>query len=43
MRMMMRVSIPVKYGNRGVTEGYLPQTVMRFVEKYNPEASYFVA
>lgn len=43
MRMMMKVSIPVKYGNKGVSEGYLPQTVMGFVEKYKPEASYFVA
>lgn len=42
MRMMMKVSIPVKYGNKGVTKGYLAQTVMGFVEKYNPEASYFV-
>ncbi|MDD4974560.1 MAG: hypothetical protein PHY93_09440 [Bacteriovorax sp.] len=42
MRMMMKVSIPVKYGNKALSEGSLPQTVMGFVEKYMPESSYFV-
>ena len=43
MRMMMKVSIPVKYGNKGLSEGHLQQTVMEFVESFRPEASYFVA
>ena len=37
MRMMMKVSIPVEAGNRGVTEGILPKTVMGFVEQMKPE------
>lgn len=43
MRVMMKVGIPVQAGNKGVAEGTLPQTVMGFVEKFKPEASYFVA
>jgi hypothetical protein len=41
MRMMMKVSIPVEAGNRGVKEGILPKTVMEFVERMKPEACYF--
>ena len=41
MRMMMKVSIPVEAGNRGVKEGILPKTVMGFVEQMKPEACYF--
>jgi hypothetical protein len=41
MRMMLKVSIPVEAGNKGVKEGILPETVMRFVEAMKPEASYF--
>jgi hypothetical protein len=43
MRMMMKVSIPVEAGNRGVKEGNLPKTVMGFVEQHKPEAAYFTA
>lgn len=43
MRMMMKVSIPVDSGNRGVKDGSLPRTVMGFVEKFKPEGCYFVA
>ena len=43
MRMMMKVSIPVEAGNKGVKEGGLPKTVMAFVEQMKPEASYFLA
>lgn len=43
MRMMMKVSIPVEAGNKGVKEGGLPKTVMGFVEQFKPEASYFTA
>ena len=42
MRMMMKVKIPVEYGNICLTEGHLQQTVMKFVEKYRPESSYFL-
>ena len=41
MRMMMKVSIPVEAGNRGVKEGILPKTFMEFVERMKPEACYF--
>ena len=41
MRMMMKVSIPVEAGNKGVKDGLLPKTVMEFVEKMKPEACYF--
>jgi len=43
MRMMMKVSIPVEAGNKGVSEGALPKTVMAFVEQHKPEACYFNA
>jgi hypothetical protein len=43
MRVMMKVSIPVEAGNRGVKEGLLPKTVMGFVEQMKPEACYFTA
>jgi len=43
MRMMMKVSIPVEAGNKGVAEGILPKTVAAFVEANKPEACYFVA
>jgi hypothetical protein len=43
MRVMMKVSIPVEAGNKGVTEGILPKTVMAFVERMKPEACYFTA
>ena len=43
MRMMMRVSIPVEAGNKGVADGTLPRTVMSFMERFKPEAAYFVA
>jgi len=43
MRMMMKVSIPVEAGNKGVKEGGLPKTVMAFVEQMKPEACYFTS
>jgi len=39
--MMMKVSIPVEAGNRGIKEGLLPKTVMEFVEQMKPESCYF--
>jgi hypothetical protein len=41
MRVMMKASFPVEAGNRGIKEGILPRTVMRFVEQMKPEACYF--
>jgi hypothetical protein len=43
MRMLMKVSIPVTAGNKGVKEGVLPRTVMQFVEQYKPEGTWFTA
>jgi hypothetical protein len=43
MRMMMKVSIPVEAGNKGVKEGLLPKTFMGFMEQMKPEAAYFLA
>jgi hypothetical protein len=40
---MMKVSIPVESGNKGVKEGLLPKTVTEFVDKVKPEACYFTA
>jgi hypothetical protein len=41
VRVMMKVSIPVEAGNKGVKEGFLPKTVMEFVARAKPEACYF--
>jgi hypothetical protein len=41
VRVMMKVSMPVEPGNRGIKEGILPKTVMKFVEEMKPEACYF--
>jgi hypothetical protein len=43
MRVLMKVSIPVEAGNKGIREGILPKTVMGFVELMKPEACYFTA
>ena len=43
MRMMMKVSIPIEFGNKCISEGYLQQTVMKFAERFHPESSYFIA
>ncbi|HUN54879.1 MAG TPA: hypothetical protein VMU29_06970 [Smithella sp.] len=42
MRVMMKVSIPVEAGNKALKEGSLSKTMMEFVEKMKPEASYFL-
>jgi hypothetical protein len=43
MRTMMKVSIPVESGNKGVREGLLPKTVTEFVDRVKPESAYFAA
>ena len=43
MRMMLKVTIPVDTGNAAIADGSLAPTVMEFVEKMQPEASYFIA
>ena len=43
MRMLMKVSIPVEAGNKGVKDGTLPKTFVGFIEEHKPEAAYFVA
>jgi hypothetical protein len=43
MRMMMKCSIPVEAGNKGIKDGTLPKTVMAFIEQHHPESSYFIA
>ena len=43
MRVMMKVSIPVGAGNKGIKDGSLPGTVGEFVERMKPEATYFIA
>ncbi len=42
MRMMIRVSIPVESGNKGVQDGSLPKTIATFTEQFKPEAAYFM-
>ena len=43
MRILMKVSIPVDAGNRAISDGSLPKTIVGFVEQMKPEATYFVA
>jgi hypothetical protein len=43
MRMMMKVSIPTHAGNKAISDGSLPKTVMAFVEQFKPEGCYFTS
>jgi hypothetical protein len=43
MRTFMKVLIPVEAGNSTIKDGMLPATVMGFVEKFKPEAVYFIS
>lgn len=42
MRTLMKVTIPVNAGNRGVADGSLPRTIEAFVTRVKPEAAYFL-
>ena len=41
MRTMMRITIPVEAGNRGVADGSLPKALESLMESLKPEAVYF--
>lgn len=41
MRTMLRVTIPVEAGNKGIVEGTLPKIVQDTVERIKPESVYF--
>jgi hypothetical protein len=41
MRMIMKVSIPVETGNRGIADGSLQGTIQKFMAEAKPEAAYF--
>lgn len=43
MRMLMKISIPVEAGNRGIADGSLSKTIQSILEEQKPEAAYFVA
>ena len=41
MRTMMRISIPVGNGNKGIQDGSLPRVIQTTLEALKPEAAYF--
>ena len=41
MRTMMKVSIPVEAGNRGIKDGAIEHTIGGLMERLHPEAAYF--
>ncbi len=43
MRMMLKVTIPVEAGNKGVKDGSLARAFQSTAERLKPEASYFLA
>jgi hypothetical protein len=43
MRMLMRVSIPVKAGNEAAINGTLVTVIRKFIAEHKPEAAYFYA
>jgi hypothetical protein len=40
--MMLEVTIPVDTGNAAIADGSLAPTLMKFVEKMQPEVTYFI-
>ena len=43
MRTMIRITVPVEAGNKGIQEGTLQKTFMEALERLKPEAAYFLA
>ena len=41
MRVVLKASIPVECGNQAITDGSFAKLLTGFVERWNPEASYF--
>jgi hypothetical protein len=42
MRTMIRITMPVEAGNKGIQEGTLQKTIMEALERLKPEAAYFL-
>lgn len=43
MRTMMKITVPVTAGNKGIQDGSLPRAVQNTLESLKPEAAYFGA
>ena len=43
MRMMLKVTIPVEAGNKGIKDGSLARAMQSTAEQLKPEAAYFLA
>ena len=43
MRTMLKVTIPVKVGNKTIKDGTLPRIMQSTSERLKPEAAYFLA
>jgi hypothetical protein len=43
MRMMLKVTIPVKAGNAAIKDGSLPKIMGETLERLKPEAAYFLS
>jgi hypothetical protein len=41
MRTMIKITMPVETGNRGIKDGSLPKLMNSMMEKLHPEAAYF--
>jgi hypothetical protein len=42
MRTMIRITMPVEAGNKGIQDGTLQKTIMEALERLKPEAAYFL-
>jgi hypothetical protein len=42
MRTLVKITIPVQPGNKGITDGSLPRVVQNALETLKPEAAYFI-
>ena len=43
MRMMMKITMPVKAGNAAIKDGSLPKIMGETLERLKPEAAYFLS